>query len=305
LATAIWGVSPRTAKRKMSRYTWGSVVYGKLGHSIDVLEPTLDLRSNDARSSNESGIVKIPKLMDINTENPNIRFKKIICKYNSTFLIDDKGKCHYLGTTEKGTNGTGRKRGYIKTAEQVEALSNFEISDIACGNSFCLAQDVKGRLFSWGLNNYGQLGESENHAEYVPNQVQYMKNHNIVKIACGEYFAMALSDKGAVYSWGIGNNGQLGHANKSDVKVPKQINISDKIIDISCGDMHSMLLTDKGELYVFGNGRDGQVGRGDEVESSASFRTVPMKVEFFEKHGLRVSKIHAGGNHCVVSAKTF
>lgn len=295
----------RAARRWLTSYTWGSIVYGKLGHSLDVLEPPLDLRSNEARSSGDMGIIKIPTLMDVVKQNPNLRIRKIICKYNNTFLITDQGQCYVLGNVEKGSNGTGRKRAFIKTAEKLDSLANNDIRDIACGNSFCLARDINGRVFSWGLNNYGQLGESENHAEFTPNMINYLKNQKIEKIACGEYFALALNDKGKVFSWGIGNNGQLGHGNKSDVKVPKVISLEDTITDISCGDMHSILLNQKGQIYVFGNGRDGQMGRGEEIESSASFRTSPLKIEFFEKHNLKVTQIKAGGNHCVVTAKPF
>ncbi len=243
--------------------------------------------------------------MDIVKDNPKLKIKRIVCKYNNTFLIDEQGRCYVLGSVEKGTNGTGRKRTFIKVAESIDGLSNSNMQEISCGNSFCLARDINGRVFSWGLNNYGQLGESENHAEFTPNMINYLKTQKIEKIACGEYFALALNDKGKVYSWGIGNNGQLGHGNKSDVKVPKIINLDDTITDISCGDMHSVLLNKSGQVYVFGNGRDGQMGRGDEIESSASFRTTPMKVEFFEKHNLKVTHITAGGNHCVVTAKPF
>jgi alpha-tubulin suppressor-like RCC1 family protein len=46
-----------------------------------------------------------------------------------------------------------------------------------------------------------------------------------------------------VYSWGINSDGQLGHGHKSDIKIPKKLDLDSKIIDVACGDSHSVLLS--------------------------------------------------------------
>ena len=43
----------------------------------------------------------------------------------------------------------------------------------------------------------------------------------IVDIDAGDNFAAALDDKGRVFTWGYGNDGALGHGNRSDLASPK------------------------------------------------------------------------------------
>jgi len=43
----------------------------------------------------------------------------------------------------------------------------------------------------------------------------------IVDIDAGDNFSAALDDQGRVFTWGYGNDGQLGHGNKSDLACPK------------------------------------------------------------------------------------
>ena len=61
----------------------------------------------------------------------------------------------------------------------------------------------------------------------TPIKIHNLKN--IQKIDCGEYFSIALDKQGQVFTWGIGNCGQLGHGNKEDQKMPKKINLSEKV----------------------------------------------------------------------------
>ena len=281
------------------RYTWGSVDYGKLGHSLDVLDPELDLRSNAARSDINVSRIQKPKLADEFTKK-GIKARRITCRYNNTYVIDFEGRVWALGNTEKGANGTGLSKEFLKHPQMLETLKNEEVVDVDCGNSFCLALTKKGDVFSWGFNNYGQLGNSPNRNEYTPNKIESFEKP-ISQITCGEYFASALDNEGSVYTWGRGNSGQLGHGNNADLTVPKKIQVADKFTKISAGDMHLLLQTEKGEAYVVGNGRDGQIGRGDKIESSVMFRTTPMKLNFLESNGVLVDDIQSGGSHCLAS----
>ena len=47
------------------------------------------------------------------------------------------------------------------------------------------------------------------------------------------------------------------------------------------------------------------MGRGDLHESSASYKTSPVKVNFFEKNNLFVEKIKCGGYHTFAEVNLF
>ncbi len=70
----------------------------------------------------------------------------------------------------------------------------------------------------------------------------------MVDIACGKYYSMAISDEGRVYSWGRGESGVLGHGNKNNLSSPVLIEslLSTKIIGISCGVNHTAAISGNG-----------------------------------------------------------
>lgn len=280
-------------------FTWGFYNNAQLGHSQELLEQKLDLHKTTVRSSIEQIVKRPTKVVGVKDA------KKILCKYKNTFYINRNGKLFVVGSTEKGVNGNGRKRENISSFEEIKIEGEPELVDIRGGNSFCIALDKQGRLYSWGYNNYGQLGNEDQLIQYQPKQVHSLLHTKIKKVACGEYFVLALDEKGKVFSWGNGNFGQLGHGTKEDLKQPTLLKFDQKIVDISCGDSHSAILTESGEVFCFGNGKDGLIGRGDQIESSSSYRTSPMKVTFFEKQGLFVDQIGCGGYHTFAEALLF
>jgi len=55
------------------------------------------------------------------------------------------------------------------------------------------------------------------------------------------------------------------------------------------------VILEDGSLFMFGRGRDGQLGRGSQLESMASYRTEPKKVEDLKN----VKEIALGDNHSI------
>merc|ERR1712130_567911 len=75
-------------------------------------------------------------------------------------------------------------------------------------------------------------------------------NKNIASIACGRYHSAAISNNGSLYSWGCGDNGQLGrpqNINQDKMKansIPKLVLslLGNVVGEISCGEHHTCCL---------------------------------------------------------------
>ncbi|CAG2177086.1 unnamed protein product [Oppiella nova] len=94
-----------------------------------------------------------------------------------------------------------------------------------------------------------------------------LESCRIVSIACGTNHSMAVSDTGAVYSWGYNGCGQLGLGNHTSQLSPVLITHLDNIcicrVVCVCGIHHTMVLSKDGIIYTFGQCDRGQLGTGN------------------------------------------
>lgn len=49
----------------------------------------------------------------------------------------------------------------------------------------------------------------------------------------------AIDDTGALFTWGDGSFGQLGHGSHSDQPTPQRILFNKKIVSVGCGESHT------------------------------------------------------------------
>ena len=85
---------------------------------------------------------------------------------------------------------------------------NIQVKDMAVGYGHYLAIGTDGALYSWGLNNHGQLGHGDKVNRSNPTKVGTKTDWT--QIACGDYHSVALDSGGIAYGFGFNNNGQAG-----------------------------------------------------------------------------------------------
>jgi alpha-tubulin suppressor-like RCC1 family protein len=79
---------------------------------------------------------------------------------------------------------------------------------VVAGGNHTLAVKTNKSLWSWGLNNYGQLGLGNKINRTTPCQVGTALDWSIV--AGGAAFSVAKKTNGTLWAWGDNNYGQLG-----------------------------------------------------------------------------------------------
>ena len=105
-------------------------------------------------------------------------------------------------------------------------------------------------------------------------------------IAAGWGHSLALSEEGVVYSWGYGNDGQLGHGSKNNEKFPTLVHHDKSIKKIYAGHSHSGFIDDNNDYYAFGFNQDYRLMMTSEKEVSSPKR---VKVKNVRKAALGVS----------------
>jgi alpha-tubulin suppressor-like RCC1 family protein len=132
---------------------------------------------------------------------------------------------------------------------------------IAAGGKFSLALKADGTLLSWGNDQFGQLGDSaELTNKTAPVAVAGVTN--VIAIAVGSEYALALKADGTLLSWGSDQFGQLGNADSKAENQPTflPVQLAANIVAISAGDFHSLALKADGTLLSWGNSTFGQLG---------------------------------------------
>jgi len=130
-------------------------------------------------------------------------------------------------------------------------------------HSVCI--DYDGNVFSFGRNNYGQLGigvgEDKLAFTHIPQKVNVPA---CKQVCCGEYYVICLCYDGSVYSFGDNRKRQLGIGNNEDYYTsPQPISSLKDVEFISCGVNHTICKSSNNEIYSWGNNIYGQLGQGN------------------------------------------
>lgn len=177
------------------------------------------------------------------------------------------------GQTASGTSSpivvTGLTNGVSYTF-QVFATNSYGPSAFSA-TSGSATPEPSGNLYSFGTNNYGQMGDGTVNPKSSPVQVGALTTWKTVSIYSNS--SMATKSDGTLWTWGQNDYGQLGQNNKVYRSSPTQVGALTNWLNVSCGgDTMAAIKTD-GTLWTWGNNSNGQLGLSD-----ANSRSSPVQV---------------------------
>ncbi|GBG27735.1 Protein kinase, putative [Hondaea fermentalgiana] len=195
--------------------------------------------------------------------------------------------------------------GTVTEPRWVHALSTSFAIEVACGTNFACVLTREGRLFTWGQNDFGQLGLGHDDEQAHPTMVDLGAESVVKSMAVGEAHVLVITGSNNLYAWGRGCEGQLG----LDREIYDEPNADPSLVDafpgkalsIAAGRYHSAGVTDDGEVYTWGEGDSGQLGLGD-LES----QRVPTLVTSLGRNGadVKVVQVTCGAAHTVALTET-
>ncbi|XP_009598715.1 PH, RCC1 and FYVE domains-containing protein 1-like [Nicotiana tomentosiformis] len=140
------------------------------------------------------------------------------------------------GDGDKGRLGHGGDEPRL-APECIAALVGINFSQVACGYTMTVALTTGGRVYTMGSTVYGQLGFPLANGK-LPIRVEgNIADSTVEEISCGSHHVAVLTSKTEVYTWGKGENGQLGHGDCENKYTPTLVDIlRDKQVKrIVCG----------------------------------------------------------------------
>ena len=197
--------------------------------------------------------------------------KTQIWSSNAVFVtIDDK--VFGFGQNEYGVCGQGHDE-EIEDPVIIDELCDKSIKEFFNGFDFVLCLTTNNELFSWGMNDHGQLGIerfNKNQKLYCPRLIKTLIDVNIVQVCCGDRHSLVLTEEGVVYGWGDNGWGQTGIGQKDEevIYLQRQWIIESKIWKIHCSRYQSFAITQSGKLYCCGRNDQKQLGSQLKIHES-------------------------------------
>ncbi len=194
------------------------------------------------------------------------------------------GGTHCLAVKQNGTlwgwggNGSGQlginDRVFRSSPVQIGSSTNW--SRVSTGGSaLSLGVKTDGTLWSWGVNNNGQLGLNEAGVflyRSSPTQVGVATNWN--KVSAGPFHSLATKTNGTLWSWGNNAAGGLGlnTATSYNRSSPTQVGVATNwnLIATSVSYAAAVIATKTdGTLWTWGYNLVGSLGTNDRVDRSS------------------------------------
>ncbi|OZG50417.1 InlB B-repeat-containing protein [Bombiscardovia coagulans] len=274
-------------------YSWGNNATGQLG---------------DGTTSNRTKPVRVHTPT-------NIRFTQVSAGGGHALALDTTGDVWGWGRNAHGQVGnqsTAQQNTPVRINRTVNpAVQGVKFTKVSAGGEHSTALDANGDIWSWGFDNYGQLGDQKPAGEqWHPVQINRTINPEVqgvkfTDVSAGGYHTVASDSTGEVWTWGSnespthpGTGGQLGieefpnHQEWHPVKIVRTINsdssVGVKFTSVSASKDHTLALSDDGDVWAWGSNDNGKLGIGSNVE-----QWHPVKVI----GGLKFRSISAGGTH--------
>nr|CAD7457884.1 unnamed protein product [Timema tahoe] len=289
---------PTSSDTDQRVYVWGLAEHGALGNQRQLL-----------RQKKPQHYVSYPKRLHFAEQN---RVLDATCGYGfSVFSLDTKEHYKVFGT---GLN-TDSQIGYhaprkgnplsvILAPAPIElpfkTPSQTRVTRVAAGRAHLMVLTDKEGVFTLGNNAYGQCGrrivEGENYfGNQVVHRIPDVDGASVKTIVCGQDHSLIVSDKGEVFAFGWGADGQTGLGHFGTEWRPSRV-VGDvhgeNIVKVACAADCVLALSEKGEVFGWGNTEYGQLNNEQQVNSA-------LNLPNCRRLG-KIRDIAAGGTHCMV-----
>jgi uncharacterized repeat protein (TIGR02543 family) len=198
------------------------------------------------------------------------------------YALTSIGRVFTWGDNSDGQLGNGNNLYRDKPVEitsSFDLMQNDKIVSVSVGTYHSAALSSTGRVFTWGGNSMGQLGDGtfidKNLPIEITNSFGLLSNDKVTLISLGNNHSSVLSLSGRVFTWGLnyleqlGNGGRSGEKYSTPGEITRFFNFTnnDRIISLSFGGNHSSAISNFGRVFMWGMGRYGQIGHGFNNES--------------------------------------
>ncbi len=196
----------------------------------------------------------------------------VACGWSHTIVATSDGSVFSWGYNHHGQLGHGDQADRLSPAcVGAERFQGHAICFVAAGARHSIAVSSGGDPRTWGNGQYGCLGHDDEAGRLAPSVLQRetLGMDRVVMAAAGSAHSVCVTRDGWLWTWGCGEDGQLGLGGNADERTPTRClgpdapSFGSRVLLAVCGSVHTLAVADNGTLWSWGLGRDGRLGHGD------------------------------------------
>ena len=171
------------------------------------------------------------------------------CGPCSTFATTSSGLVYFFGYSLGLDQEAMRKTPTILRQISGEKIISFYIRI----NYAAFVTEV-GELFTLGNGEYGKLGHGDTLNQTLPKLVEGLSGKVCKQVSCSDHHTAVVTKCGKVYTFGRGEDGQLGHGDTKNKYLPTLVQTLEAtdIIPVKCGHRFTIALSTGGCVYTWG-----------------------------------------------------
>jgi alpha-tubulin suppressor-like RCC1 family protein len=181
--------------------------------------------------------------------------KSVVCALKTT------GAAWCWGSNKTGQLGNGST---IDATAPVQVAGGKIFTKLAVSpETVCGIQKTTNKLWCWGANEFGQVGDGSTIATPLPVAVDPDTTYKTIAAATGnKKWFCGITDTNQARCWGRNSFGQIYTGGTSSVTTPKAIQSISPVSEISLGDHFACVLDTTAVGTCWGRNNVGQVGAG-------------------------------------------
>jgi alpha-tubulin suppressor-like RCC1 family protein len=248
-------------------YCWGNNAWGQLGtgDNANRLTPT--------------------------TFTIGLTFRRVEAGSQHTCGVTTGSDAYCWGNNSSGQLGDPSSAGFTRTSP-VRVSNSPAFTAIDPGASHTCALTTSSRVFCWGNNSFGQLGNGTTSAPHLSPAI-VSGNRLYKQVSTGSSHSCALGTDDKAYCWGDNFSGAIGDGTTTRRLVPTAVSGARRYRGLSAGGANNCATDLASRSWCWGNNAFGGLGDG-----TTTTRLVPVAT----KGGLTFARLNAGQHSCGVTA---
>jgi alpha-tubulin suppressor-like RCC1 family protein len=199
----------------------------------------------------------VNKSSPVTTAGGGTNWKQVSAGYFYNAAIKTDGTLWTWGYNTSGQLGNGTIVSAISPVTTIAGGTNWK--QVACCQAHTAAIKTDGTLWSWGLNNWGQLG-TDTYTNTSSPVMTIIGGTDWKQVACGDAHTIAIKTDGSLWGTGAGISGQLGFPTYGYKRMALPTNLPGPWKQITASGSISAGIKTDGTLWTWGYNNFGQLG---------------------------------------------